>query len=79
MIIFCLPFTPAGVYFSKTFSWSSVNYAPLVTIAVMVAVTIWYLTSARRTFKGPVRTIDAPEVGATAGAPGVAPARPTGI
>ncbi len=77
VIIFCLPFTPAGVYFSKSFSWSSVNYAPLVTIAVIIAVTLWYLISARNSFKGPVRTIDMPEVGATPAA-GVAPARPTG-
>jgi amino acid transporter len=76
VIIFCLPFTPAGVYFGKTFSWSSVNYAPLVTLGVIAAVTIWYLVSAKRTFKGPIRTIDL-EVGGRA-APGVAPARPTG-
>jgi amino acid transporter len=76
VIIFCLPFTPAGVYFGKTFSWSSVNYAPLVTLGVIAAVTIWYLVSAKRTFKGPIRTIDL-EVGGQA-APGVAPARPTG-
>ncbi len=58
VVIFCLPFTPAGVFFGKSFSWSSVNYAPLVTIGVMVAVTVWYLASARRYFKGPVRTIE---------------------
>ena len=28
------------------------------TIIVMAAVTIWYYTSARKTFKGPIRTID---------------------
>ena len=58
MIIFCLPFTPAGVFLGKSFSWSSVNYAPLVTIGVILAVTIWYLASARQYFKGPVRTIE---------------------
>jgi amino acid transporter len=61
VIIFCLPFTPAGVYFKHGFSWSGVNYAPLVTIGVMLAVTIWYLVSAKNTFKGPVRTIDMPD------------------
>jgi hypothetical protein len=35
-----------------------VNYAPLVTIGVMLAVTIWYYVSAKRTFTGPIRTID---------------------
>jgi amino acid transporter len=58
VIIFCLPFAPAGVFFKHGFEWSAVNYAPLVTIGVMLAVTIWYLASARKTFKGPVRTID---------------------
>ncbi len=58
VVIFCLPFTPAGVPWNKGFTWSSVNYAPLVTIGVMIAVTIWYLVSARKTFKGPIRTID---------------------
>jgi hypothetical protein len=79
VVIFCLPFTPAGVYFGKDFTWSSVNYAPLVTIGVMSAVTIWYLVSARNTFKGPIRTIDEPDIagGPGAPAPGVAPASPT--
>jgi amino acid transporter len=58
VVIFCLPFSPAGVFFKSGFSWSSVNYAPLVTIGVMVGVTIWYAVSAKRTFKGPIRTID---------------------
>ncbi len=58
VIIFCLPFAPAGVFFKHGFEWSAVNYAPLVTIGVMGAVTIWYAISAKNTFKGPVRTID---------------------
>jgi amino acid transporter len=58
VIIFCLPTSQAGVFFKTGFSWSSVNYAPLITIGVMVTVTVWYLVSARRSFKGPVRTID---------------------
>ena len=58
VIIFCLPTTPAGVFGAKGFSWSSANYAPLVTIGVMALVTIWYAVSARKTFTGPIRTID---------------------
>jgi amino acid transporter len=75
VVIFCLPFTPAGVYFGKSFSWSSVNYAPIVTIVVMLGVTLWYLLSARRSFKGPVRTID---MAAGGSAISTAPAQPTG-
>ena len=58
VVIFCLPFTPEGVPWESAFSWSAVNYAPLVTIGVMLAVTIWFAVSAKRTFKGPIRTID---------------------
>lgn len=58
VIIFCLPFSPAGVFFKHGFEWSAVNYAPLVTIGVMLAVTIWYMVSARKSFTGPIRTID---------------------
>jgi amino acid transporter len=74
VVIFCLPFVPAGVFFKHGFSWSSVNYAPLVTIGVMLGVTVWYLVSARHTFKGPIRTIDLG--GAPTIAPGAAPASP---
>ena len=31
-VYFILPFTPAGVPFSDEFAWSSVNYAPVLTI-----------------------------------------------
>ena len=59
VIIFCLPFTPEGVpWENKIFTWSAVNYAPLVTIGVMVAVTVWFAVSARKSFKGPIRTVD---------------------
>ncbi len=58
VVVFCLPFTPAGVPWESAFSWSSVNYAPLVTIGTIVGVMIWYFGWARKTFKGPIRTID---------------------
>ena|SRR5579872_6689586 len=58
VIIFCLPFTPPAVPGNSAFSWSAVNYAPLVTVGVMVAVTIWYMGWARHYFKGPIRTVD---------------------
>jgi amino acid transporter len=67
VIIFCLPFTPAAVPFSKNFSWSAFNYAPLVTGAVMIAVTVWYFGWARKTFKGPIRTVDVGETGGGGG------------
>src|SRR5271170_8084894 len=48
VVIFCLPFAPAGVFFKSGFEWSAVNYAPLVTIGVMLAVTIWFTVSAKK-------------------------------
>ena len=45
----------------------AVNYAPIVTIVVIAAVTIWWLrVRAQDWFKGPVRTIDEPDAGAAA-------------
>jgi hypothetical protein len=60
------------VFGGNGFSWSFVNYAPMVTIGVILIVTIWYLGWARKTFKGPIRTIDEPGDGA--GPVAVAPA-----
>ena len=65
VVIFCLPFTPAAVPWNSSFSWSSFNYAPLVTVVVMLAVTIWYAVSARHKFKGPVHTIEFADDGVT--------------
>jgi amino acid transporter len=59
VVIFCLPTGQAGVFFKHGFNWSAVNYAPLVTAGIILAVTIWYGVSARQWFKGPIRTIDA--------------------
>jgi amino acid transporter len=58
MVIFSLPFTPAAVPWSGEFDWTAVNYAPLTVLAVIVAVGIWWLVSARKTYTGPVRTIE---------------------
>ncbi len=79
VIIFCLPFTPAAVPWNSAFSWSAVNYAPLVVIGVMFFVTLWYLVSAKNTFKGPIRTIDDPLDldGLAPVVPGPASPRPT--
>ncbi len=64
-VIGSLPTVPAGVFFKSGFSWSTVNYAPIVLIAVIGGVGIWWLVSARRTFKGPIRTIKFADDGVT--------------
>ncbi len=56
-VIFILPFSPAGVPGNADFSWSSVNYAPLVTGLVLIALTVWWMVSAKQWFKGPKHTI----------------------
>jgi amino acid transporter len=61
VIIFCLPGSPAAVPWDHGFSWSSFNYAPLVTVALLLGVWIAWEAGAKHTFKGPVRTIDEPE------------------
>lgn len=63
VIFFCFPTSPAGVPWNHGFSWSSVNYAPLVTIGLLLGVWIAWEAGAKHTFKGPVRTVDEPDVG----------------
>ena len=57
-VYFILPFTPAGVPFSDEFAWSSVNYAPVLTIGSLVVLGIWWRLSARKWFTGPKHTVD---------------------
>jgi hypothetical protein len=59
-IIFCLPFTPAAVFWDPAFDWRYVNYAPITVIALLIIVTIVWFTSARHHFTGQVRTIEKP-------------------
>jgi amino acid transporter len=56
-IIFILPTTPAGVPWRDEFDWSAVNYAPLVTGGVMLAVGLWWVLGAKNTFTGPRHTV----------------------
>jgi amino acid transporter len=56
-VIFILPTTPAGTPGRDEFTWSAVNYAPLVTGGVILIVGIWWLVSARKTFTGPKHTV----------------------
>jgi amino acid transporter len=58
VIIFCLPTSPAAVPWNSAFSWSSFNYAPVVTVALLLGVWIAWEAGAKHSFKGPVRTID---------------------
>jgi len=56
-IIFILPTTPAGVPWRDEFDWSAVNYAPLVTGGIILAVGLWWVLGAKNTFTGPRITV----------------------
>jgi amino acid transporter len=57
-VYFVLPFTPAAIPGNADFSWKFVNYAPLLTGGVLIALTIWWHASAKKWFTGPKHTID---------------------
>jgi amino acid transporter len=54
-ILFLLPITPTGVPWHSPFDWNVVNYAPITVGGVLLLVGAWWLVSARKWFKGPVR------------------------
>jgi undecaprenyl pyrophosphate phosphatase UppP len=56
-VVFILPTTPAGVPWNDEFDTKFVNYAPVVTGAVILGVTIWWHVSAKNWFKGPKHTV----------------------
>jgi amino acid transporter len=53
-----MPFVPGAVPFSDDFSWKFVNYAPIVTIGAVLLLAIWWNTTAKHWFKGPISNID---------------------
>jgi amino acid transporter len=56
-LLFLLPFSPAGVPFKSNpgWNWDLVNYAPATVGGALVLFGGWYLLSAHKWFKGPVR------------------------
>ncbi|GAA4247832.1 amino acid permease [Dactylosporangium darangshiense] len=58
-IYFILPLSPAAVPGNENFTWTAVNYAPLVLLVVVGGAALWWVLSARHWFKGPIRTVDA--------------------
>src|SRR5207249_4325949 len=53
-----LPTLPGGIPWRDEFSWKFVNYSPIVTLGVLLGITIWWQTSAKVWFKGPIHNID---------------------
>lgn len=56
-VYFILPFAPAGVPGNKDFTWTAVNYAPILTGSALIFLWIWWHLSVKKWFKGPVKTI----------------------
>jgi len=54
-ILFLMPVTPTGIPFKEGFDWNVVNYAPLTVGGALLLFGGWYLLSAHKWFKGPIR------------------------
>jgi amino acid transporter len=57
-----MPTYKPGNPFDENFEWKFVNYSPIVTLGALLAITIWWQFSAKKWFKGPIRTIDPAEI-----------------
>lgn len=58
-VYFIMPFSPVGIPGHKDFTWTAVNYAPIITGGALIMLWIWWEASAKKWFTGPKRTIDA--------------------
>ena len=54
-IVFLLPPYKSSVPWADEFSWEALNYAPILVGGALLLFGGWYLLSARKWFKGPVR------------------------
>jgi amino acid transporter len=57
-----IPTVSTGVPWNSGFTWTAVNYSPLV-LLVGIIVAIWWQLGAKNKYDGPVRTIDTDELG----------------
>ena len=53
-----MPTSPFGAPWRDEFDWAAVNYAPIMVLAVLLLLALWWTTSAKKWFTGPVKTID---------------------
>jgi amino acid transporter len=61
VIVFFLPFGPAGVPWFDEWDLPAANYTPLV-LLVFLIVAVWWAVSAKNRYTGPVRTLEEDEV-----------------
>ena len=61
-ILFMMPTVPAGIPGKDEFDWNFVNYAPLTVGGAFILFGGWWVLSAHRWFKGPIRQGDEAEL-----------------
>ena len=68
-VIAFLPTAPGGVPGNADFAWNNglINYCPVIVGAVALYAVISWFVSAKNWFKGPIRTVDAPDITPAAG------------
>jgi amino acid transporter len=54
-IVFLLPFASVGIPGNEGFTWDFVNYTPILVGGALLLFGGWYLLSAHKWFKGPIR------------------------
>jgi amino acid transporter len=57
-IILILPYSSLGVPWKSDFDWSFFNYTPLVVGLVLLGTWLAWVLGARKSYKGPVKTIE---------------------
>jgi amino acid transporter len=58
VIYFCMPTSTGGIPGNDAYNVWFINYAPIILGAITIAITIWWFASAKKSFTGPVRTIE---------------------
>jgi amino acid transporter len=58
VIYFAMPTSTGGIPGNDAYSVWFVNYAPIILGLITIFITIWWFASAKKTFTGPVRTIE---------------------
>jgi len=61
-IVFMLPFSYNGIPWNTGFDWNLVNYTPIMVGAAFLLFGGWYVISAHKWFKGPIRQGDDEEL-----------------
>jgi amino acid transporter len=57
-VYFILPFSPAGTPGNADFTWTAVNYAPIITGGALIILWAWWSLSAKKWFTGPRSNIN---------------------